>query len=83
MANNMKMKIVRRWGRYSVLEGCEEVVYDIYRGFTGLPATWPFHTKWIIEKSGLSEDEALKLMGQRVLYSTPIAVNQVVIKIGI
>ena len=24
----------------------EELVYDIYVGFTGIPTTFPFHTKW-------------------------------------
>lgn len=55
----MKIKVIRRFARFLAPEGCEEEVYDIYHGFTGLPITWPFHTKWVIDKAGLSRKEAL------------------------
>ena len=53
----MKIKIVGRTEMYLAPEGCEETVYDIYYGITGIPATWPFHTKWKIMAAGLSEEE--------------------------
>ena len=56
----MKIKVIRRFERFLAPEGCEEEVYDIYHGFTGLPMTWPFHTKWVIDKAGVSREEALK-----------------------
>lgn len=49
----MKIKVIRRFERFLVPEGCEEEVYDIYHGFVGLP------TKWVIDKAGLSRKEAL------------------------
>lgn len=59
----MKIKIVRRILNVSQItpptpEPVE--VYDIYHGFTGFPSTWPFMTKWIIDKAGLTEDEMVK-----------------------
>ena len=41
-------------------EGCEKTVFDIYYGFTGLPTTWPFHTKWKIDKAGLTKKELVE-----------------------
>lgn len=63
----MKIKVIRRFERFLAPEGCEEEVYDIYHGFTGLPMTWPFHTKWVIDKAGLSRKEALDYLGRFLL----------------
>jgi hypothetical protein len=58
----MKIKIVRKrlivnWG-----EG-EEETYDVYHGFTGWPLSWnPFHTRWVLDKAGMSENELMKYM---------------------
>ena len=38
----------------------DELVYDIYHGFTGIPATLPFSTKWKIDKAGLTKKELLE-----------------------
>ena len=38
----------------------EELVYDVYVGFTGIPTTFPFHTKWKIDKAGLTKEEFLE-----------------------
>ena len=63
----MKIKIVRvrhivNWG-----DG-EEETYDVYHGFTGWPSSWnPFHTKWVLDKSGMTEDELIKYMGQMLI----------------
>lgn len=53
----MKIKIVRQ-----VSTKKQAVVYDIYEGFSGIPSTLPFRTKWILDKAGLSEDELLHRM---------------------
>lgn len=55
----MKIKIVSRWSNLPMTD-IDELVYDIYYGFTGLPATFPFHTKWKIDKAGLTKKELLK-----------------------
>jgi hypothetical protein len=54
----MKIKIVSR----IEIEGCEEIetIYDIYYGFTGIPTTLPFCTKWKIDKAGLTKKELLE-----------------------
>lgn len=54
-----KIKIIRRELFH---DGCYYTVYDVYEGFTGIPSTWPFMTKWIPDKMGLSEDEMLHYM---------------------
>ncbi len=48
----MKIKIVRRADN-------DETVYDVYAGFTGLPTTWPFCTKWVRYMT-LNKEELLK-----------------------
>ena len=58
-----KIKIVRRQLNVSqITPPTDEPVvgYDIYEGFTGFPSTWPFMTKWILDKAGLTEDEMVK-----------------------
>ena len=55
----MKIKIVGRWSNLPITE-ISEIVYDIYYGFSGLPATFPFCTKWKLDKASLTEDELLK-----------------------
>lgn len=54
-----KIKIVRR---ESFQDNSYHTRYDIYYGFTGIPSTWPFMTKWVLDKAGLTEDEMLKRM---------------------
>lgn len=55
----MKIKIVGRWSNLPMTNK-DELVYDIYYGFTGIPMTFPFHTKWKIDKAGLTKKELLK-----------------------
>ena len=55
----MKIKIECRWSNLPMTDK-DELVYDIYYGFTGLPTTFPFCTKWKIDKAGLSKEELLK-----------------------
>jgi hypothetical protein len=55
----MKIKIVSRWSNLP-MTNIDELVYDIYYGFTGLPSTFPFCTKWKIDRAGLTKEEILK-----------------------
>lgn len=54
-----KIKIV---GRTYFNNGSYHTVYDVYVGFTGIPSTWPFMTKWIADKTSLDEDQLAKYM---------------------
>ena len=56
----MKIKIESRIEMHLAPEGCEETLYDVYYGFTGLPTTFPFCTKWKIDKAGLTKKELLE-----------------------
>ena len=55
----MKIKIVSRMSELPMTDK-EELVYDIYVGFTGIPTTFPFHTKWKIDEAGLTKEELLE-----------------------
>ena len=55
----MKIKIVSRISELPMTDK-EELVYDVYVGFTGIPTTFPFHTKWKIYKVGLTKEELLE-----------------------
>ena len=55
----MKIKIVSRISELPMTDK-EELVYDVYFGFTGIPITFPFHTKWKICKAGLTKEELLE-----------------------
>mgnify|MGYP003427708108 CR=1 FL=1 len=63
----MKIKIVSRMSELPMTDK-EELVYDIYFGFTGLPTTFPFHTKWKIYKAGLTKEELLEWFEKINLY---------------
>ena len=45
----------------------EELVYDIYVGFTGIPTTFPFHTKWKIDETSLTKEELLEWFEKNAL----------------
>lgn len=62
----MKIKIVGRWSELPMTNK-EELVYDIYCGFTGIPTTFPFCTKWKIDKAGLSKKELLEWFEKNAL----------------
>ena len=55
----MKIKIVSRISELPMTDK-EELVYDVYVGFTGIPTTFPFHTKLKIDKAGLTKEELLE-----------------------
>lgn len=56
----MKIKIKSRIEMHLAPEGCEETLYDVYYGFTGIPTTFPFCTKWKLDKAGLTKKELLE-----------------------
>lgn len=55
----MKIKVVRRFARGQYEEGTEPEVYDIYHD-VGLFS--PLISKWMIDKSALTRDEAIKYL---------------------
>lgn len=62
----MKIKIVSRISELPMTDK-EELVYDVYFGFTGIPTTFPFHTKWKIDKASLTKEELLEWFGKIAL----------------
>lgn len=56
----MKIKVVR----------VAEDVYNIYNGFTGIPFTFPFCTKWMIDREGVNRQEASEYISRYALDYT-------------
>lgn len=71
----MKIKIQARKEMHLAPKGCEETIYDIYYGFTGLPSTCPFHTKWKIDKAGLSKEELVEWFKKNVCGYSKIIIK--------
>ncbi len=71
----MKIKIVSRWSELPMTDK-EELVYDIYFGFTGIPTTFPFCTKWKIGRAGLTKEELLEWFEK-----TALGYQKVIIKL--
>jgi hypothetical protein len=69
-----KIKIVRREFFH---DGCYYEVYDTYHGFTGMPSTWPFLTKWVRDKVGMTANEMLNYMRS---YLTTVGKVKVIVK---
>lgn len=63
----MKIKIVSRISELPMTDK-KERVYDIYVGFTGIPTTFPFHTKWKIDKACLTKEELFEWFEKIDLY---------------
>lgn len=70
----IKIKIVRREMFH---DGCYYTCYDVYHGFTGFPSTWPFKTKWVVDKVGLTE---LQLRQYMTFYLTTVGKVKIVVK---
>lgn len=69
-----KIKIIRREFFHN---GSYYVCYDTYHGFTGIPSTWPFMTKWVKDKSSLSEEELQKYIKR---YVTTVGKVKIIVK---
>jgi len=74
----VKIKIKRR---KVLVNPCDtnngyKFVYDVYHGFTGMPSTFPFFTKWVKDenRSNLTEKEVLKVIKYWVLDTTDKAI---------
>lgn len=63
----MRFKVVRRFARGPYPEGTEPEVYDIYHD-VGLFS--PLISKWKIDKSSLTREEAIAYIGRYTLDST-------------
>ena len=70
----MKIKIVSRMSELPMTDK-EELVYDIYVGFTGIPTTFPFHTKWKIDKVGLNKEELLEWFEKNALVYQEVVIK--------
>lgn len=62
----MKIKIKRY--EYSP----SEYHYNAYHGFTGLPHTYPFHTKWVLDKEGMNNIEMLEYVSRFLVFGTEV-----------
>ncbi len=71
----IKIKII---GREYFHDGGYHTVYDVYHGFTGMPSTWPFLTKWILDKQSLKENELLRYMRK---YITTGGKTKIIVKL--
>ena len=69
-----KIKIVRK---EAFVDGCWHVWYDVYVGFVGIPSTWPFMTKWLLDKEGLTE---LQLKHYMLPYLTSTGKVEITVK---
>ena len=46
-----------------------------YVGFTGIPTTFPFHTKWKIYKVGLTKEELLEWFEKNALVYQEVVIK--------
>ena len=53
----------------------EELVYDIYVGFTVIPTTFPFYTKQKIDKVGLTKEELLEWFEKNALVYQEVVIK--------
>lgn len=67
----MKIKIVRRETYH---DGCYYTCYDVYHGF-GYPLMIPVLTRWVLDKTGLSE---LALADYLTRYVTSVGKYKIV-----
>lgn len=59
----MKIKVVRRFARGQYQECTEPEVYDIYHKV----GVFPLFKKWMIHKSSLDKEEAIRYLGEYML----------------
>lgn len=65
----MKIKIERY--EYSP----SEYHYNAYHGFTGFPVTFPFHTKWVLDKEGMNNIEMIEYVSRFLVFGHEITFN--------
>lgn len=62
----MKIKIERY--EYSP----SEHRYREYHGFTGIPYTYPFHTKWVLDKDDMNNIEMLEYVSRFLIFGKEV-----------
>ena len=62
----MKIKIERY--EYSP----SEHRYRVYHGFTGIPYTYPFHTKWVLDKDDMNNIEMLEYVSRFLIFGKEV-----------
>lgn len=62
----MKIKIERY--EYSP----NEHRYRAYPGFTGIPFTYPFHTKWVLDKDDMNNIEMLEYVSRFLIFGKEV-----------
>lgn len=65
----MKIKIERYENSPS------EYRYRAYHGFTGIPCTYPFHTKWVLDKDDMNNIEMLEYVSRFLVFGKEIKFN--------
>ena len=62
----MKIKIERY--EYSPTE----YRYRAYHGFTGIPHTYPFHTKWALDKDDMNNIEMIEYVSHFLIFGKDV-----------
>ena len=62
----MKIKIER----YEYSPG--EHRYMAYHGFTGIPYTYPFYTKWVLDKDDMNNIEMLEYVSRFLIFGKEV-----------
>lgn len=69
-----KIKIIKKIVQVSDFEKSRKLEYDyrwdVYHGFTGMPSTFPFFTKWVLDKKDLTKEEVDKYLQDWMLETT-------------
>lgn len=65
----MKIKIERY--EYSPTE----YHYNAYHGFIGIPHTYPFHTKWELDKEGMNNIEMLEYVSKFLIFGKEVKIK--------
>ena len=52
-----------------------EYRYRAYHGFTGIPFTYPFHTKWVLEKDDMNNIEMLEYVSRFLIFGKEVKFN--------
>ena len=69
-----KIKIIRKVVSIEDFEKSGKLGYDhrwdVYHGFTGMPSTFPFCTKWVLDKKNLTREEVDKYLQNLMLETT-------------
>ena len=49
-----------------------ESSYRAYHGFTGIPYTYPFHTKWVLDKEDMNNIEMLEYVSRFLIFGKEV-----------